>query len=146
MIRRPPRSTRTDTLFPYTTLFRSTRWGRHWSSKTTCLRDLRQRVSALFQDHEIFVRTHGHVRFLRVSALWQKRVALIAGAILIAWAGITLAVFVNQLLTAGERAEVAQKAAAAADSEARTDQYHDRVAEIRSETRREGKARANKIK
>src|SRR3546814_11926223 len=27
MIRRPPRSTRTDTLFPYTTLFRSTCWG-----------------------------------------------------------------------------------------------------------------------
>src|SRR3546814_3893328 len=26
MIRRPPRSTRTDTLFPYTTLFRSFRW------------------------------------------------------------------------------------------------------------------------
>src|SRR3546814_3165842 len=28
MIRRPPRSTRTDTLFPYTTLFRSTGAGR----------------------------------------------------------------------------------------------------------------------
>src|SRR3546814_2531999 len=27
MIRRPPRSTRTDTLFPYTTLFRSTKKG-----------------------------------------------------------------------------------------------------------------------
>src|SRR3546814_6220653 len=26
MIRRPPRSTRTDTLFPYTTLFRSVDW------------------------------------------------------------------------------------------------------------------------
>src|SRR3546814_18528611 len=26
MIRRPPRSTRTDTLFPYTTLFRSIPW------------------------------------------------------------------------------------------------------------------------
>src|SRR3546814_14575750 len=26
MIRRPPRSTRTDTRFPYTTLFRSQRW------------------------------------------------------------------------------------------------------------------------
>src|SRR3546814_3624016 len=26
MIRRPPRSTRTDTLFPYTTLFRSPPW------------------------------------------------------------------------------------------------------------------------
>src|SRR3546814_2899807 len=29
MIRRPPRSTRTDTLFPYTTLFRSVRKGAH---------------------------------------------------------------------------------------------------------------------
>src|SRR3546814_7048147 len=27
MLRRPPRSTRTDTLFPYTTLFRATRTG-----------------------------------------------------------------------------------------------------------------------
>src|SRR3546814_8870888 len=32
MIRRPPRSTRTDTLFPYTTLFRS-RPGRHLSGR-----------------------------------------------------------------------------------------------------------------
>src|SRR3546814_14296315 len=29
MIRRPPRSTRTDTLFPYTTLFRSPLLGQH---------------------------------------------------------------------------------------------------------------------
>src|SRR3546814_7626696 len=40
MIRRPPRSTRTDTLFPYTTLFRSRRVSkstadcRGWSSAT----------------------------------------------------------------------------------------------------------------
>src|SRR3546814_16649648 len=36
MIRRPPRSTRTDTLFPYTTLFRS----------------LRHRAGALVPEHE----------------------------------------------------------------------------------------------
>src|SRR3546814_11786410 len=30
MIRRPPRSTRTDTLFPYTTLFRSTATNKAW--------------------------------------------------------------------------------------------------------------------
>src|SRR3546814_18566342 len=37
MIRRPPRSTRTDTLFPYTTLFRSTHFGyqRKLSPRTT---------------------------------------------------------------------------------------------------------------
>src|SRR3546814_10917253 len=32
MIRRPPRSTRTDTLFPYTTLFRSLAWWGHAGS------------------------------------------------------------------------------------------------------------------
>lgn len=100
------------------------------SSLTTGPRRWRQRFDALFQDHEIFVRTHGHVRFLRVSAVWQKRVALIAGAVLLVWAGITLTVFVNQLLTAGERAEVARKEAAAAAGEARIAQYRDRVAEI----------------
>src|SRR3546814_15062917 len=36
MIRRPPRSTRTDTLFPYTTLFRSQVWQRRfqWRQRT----------------------------------------------------------------------------------------------------------------
>src|SRR3546814_6665800 len=33
MIRRPPRSTRTDTLFPYTTLFRSQRGGKMFPKK-----------------------------------------------------------------------------------------------------------------
>lgn len=98
-------------------------------SKNTGLRDLRQRFSALFQDHEIFVRTHGHVRFLRVSAVWQKRVALIAGIVLLAWAGATLAVLVNQLLSSGERAAVARQQAAAAASEARIAKYRDNVAE-----------------
>src|SRR3546814_4092559 len=37
MIRRPPRSTRTDTLFPYTTLFRSTaRCGRPTMTSIEC--------------------------------------------------------------------------------------------------------------
>src|SRR3546814_3489529 len=35
MIRRPPRSTRTDTLFPYTTLFRSEKNAGEYSSKPT---------------------------------------------------------------------------------------------------------------
>src|SRR3546814_20794843 len=41
MIRRPPRSTRTDTLFPYTTLFRST-WRRQ-----SCFRDFDERLLVL---------------------------------------------------------------------------------------------------
>src|SRR3546814_8345570 len=33
MIRRPPRSTRTDTLFPYTTLFRSEKPSKRWDPR-----------------------------------------------------------------------------------------------------------------
>src|SRR3546814_16903748 len=49
MIRRPPRSTRTDTLFPYTTLFRSTLGGSHSSvAERTCLEAaLKERDQAL---------------------------------------------------------------------------------------------------
>src|SRR3546814_8233811 len=36
MIRRPPRSTRTDTLFPYTTLFRSERFPCRGPCRRTC--------------------------------------------------------------------------------------------------------------
>src|SRR3546814_13057232 len=37
MIRRPPRSTRTDTLFPYTTLFRSGRQGQCAQDRSAAL-------------------------------------------------------------------------------------------------------------
>src|SRR3546814_4006058 len=40
MIRRPPRSTRTDTLFPYTTLFRSQEWLTHCYGAVGVARDV----------------------------------------------------------------------------------------------------------
>src|SRR3546814_8884032 len=43
MIRRPPRSTRTDTLFPYTTLFRSSTCPCPLMAPLTCRRALRAR-------------------------------------------------------------------------------------------------------
>src|SRR3546814_5288966 len=45
MMRRPPRSTRTDTLFPYTTLFLSGRVGRHRRARD--LHHRRQRTHPL---------------------------------------------------------------------------------------------------
>src|SRR3546814_19259046 len=41
MIRRPPESTRTDTLFPYTTLFRALRYTTHVHAGTTQVAALR---------------------------------------------------------------------------------------------------------
>src|SRR3546814_14885602 len=43
MIRRPPRSTRTDTLFPYTTLFRSL-LVRQWRQRVKCAKQPRRAI------------------------------------------------------------------------------------------------------
>src|SRR3546814_15235624 len=50
MIRRPPRSTRTDTLFPYTTLFRSKRLRDHLA----CL------IDRLDGEESVWIRAHRH--------------------------------------------------------------------------------------
>src|SRR3546814_14070049 len=75
MIRRPPRSTRTDTLFPYTALFRSVAGiqpiavpagiGRHDKRD----RDLAARARRLALCHQL----HPHVPFLRGGGGRQRR-------------------------------------------------------------------------
>src|SRR3546814_6212066 len=66
MIRRPPRSTRTDTLFPYTTLFRS-------QVADAALRDVRPnpRVIELDRSQPEFVQTFGQYLDKRIS---QQRI------------------------------------------------------------------------
>lgn len=76
------------------------------------------------------MRTGGHVRFLHVSAAWQKRLVMIVAAALIAMAGTTLAMLVNHLLTADERAAVAQQQASARAAEARIAKYRNSVGEL----------------
>src|SRR3546814_13739996 len=51
MIRRPPRSTRTDTLFPYTTLFRSPRRGRA-KDKTMGYQEDMAQAGRLIRDYD----------------------------------------------------------------------------------------------
>src|SRR3546814_17530612 len=68
MIRRPPRSTRTDTLFPYTTLFRSrhraapTRRARHWGRPTPAPPGARRRSDAPSPDRAPTPRAYTHFR------------------------------------------------------------------------------------
>src|SRR3546814_11560946 len=85
MIRRPPRSTRTDTLFPYTTLFRSfcnacyghidpndeARWRRYQSYYFNCIRDVDRHALTVLRTLEslqldgdtivIYVADHGEM-------------------------------------------------------------------------------------
>src|SRR3546814_17100021 len=63
MIRRPPRSTRTDTLFPYTTLFRSQADARLWPGRRA---RMRRRPALLplqrLSDHAVARRVRWYLR------------------------------------------------------------------------------------
>src|SRR3546814_2198242 len=58
MIRRPPRSTRTDTLFPYTTLFRSVVFMRIHPVHE---RRREQQQHAWLRTHAMFARSYGQI-------------------------------------------------------------------------------------
>src|SRR3546814_8623620 len=56
MIRRPPRSTRTDTLFPYTTLFRSDSRSQHGTNSIGCATS-----PALVRNRFVIFECAGHI-------------------------------------------------------------------------------------
>lgn len=97
------------------------------------MRDWRIRYNALFQDHEVFVRTRGHVRFLKISASVQRRVAAVVLTFLALWALVTAGFIVNRILTADERAAVAARQKAAAEAEQRVAAFRNNVEETASD-------------
>src|SRR3546814_5444923 len=65
MIRRPPRSTRTDTLFPYTTLFRSCQCGRNFSCLHLGQNSARRRLPAVASSLSGLLRSEEHTSELQ---------------------------------------------------------------------------------
>ncbi len=80
---------------------------------------LSSRWKALFHDHEIFVRTGGDVRFLRMSAAAQRRAATIALVVIAGWLLFTLAMLGWQAQSSLARHDVAVRAVSVAQAEAR---------------------------
>jgi murein DD-endopeptidase MepM/ murein hydrolase activator NlpD len=80
---------------------------------------LRRRASNLFRDHEIFVRTGGEVRFLRVSAKAQKRTAWIVGSALGVWAVATVGMISWQTYSSWQNRDIIARQQAVAAAEAR---------------------------
>lgn len=93
-------------------------------------RSLRQRLSALFQDHEIFIRTHGQVRFVTLTTKMQKQILTGVAALLILWAVVTAAMIISRGPSASELQEIAEKQAATSASERRIAAYRDSLGEL----------------
>lgn len=85
-------------------------------------------AASLIKDREIFMRTDGEIKFIRLSARLQKRAAAIVGAALLLWLVITLGMAGYQLFTAGDRAAVASREAAVKAREAKVKAYQSQFA------------------
>ena len=79
----------------------------------------RSRLSALFVEREIFLRSGGRVRFVRITRAAQVRVAMLVGLALFVWAAVTAVMAGLQVKSAFDheslaraQAEVARQAAA----------------------------------
>tara|TARA_R110000868_G_scaffold62782_7_gene189556 strand:- start:15452 stop:16636 length:1185 start_codon:yes stop_codon:yes gene_type:complete len=88
------------------------------------------RLDHMFTDREFFMRSHGQVRFLTISATLQKRVFYSVAAALAFWLVITLAMMINQLTVTGERMALAQKEAEVNSTESRVSSYKASIEDV----------------
>jgi len=84
----------------------------------------------MFTDREFFMRSHGQVRFLTISATLQKRAAYSVAAALAFWLLVTLAMMINQLTVTGERMALAQKEAEVNSTESRVSNYRASIDDV----------------
>ncbi len=94
---------------------------------------LRFRASQIFRDHEIFVRTGGEVRFLRVSARAQKRVAWVTGSAIGVWALATIGMVGWQAWSSYQNRDIIARQQAVTAAEARMAATRGRAARTASE-------------
>ena len=87
------------------------------------LQRLRSRIRDFFPDRELYVRSNGRVRFLRISQRFQLRVASLAAAALALWLAISGTMLVSQAEVAAKQAAVARQARVVAATETRVDAY-----------------------
>ncbi|VWX60878.1 M23 family metallopeptidase [Sphingorhabdus sp. 109] len=91
---------------------------------------LKARLDHMFTDREFFMRSHGQVRFLTISARLQKRLFYTVAAALIFWLLVTLAMMVNQLTVTSERMALAQKEAEVNSTESRVANYKASIEDV----------------
>jgi murein DD-endopeptidase MepM/ murein hydrolase activator NlpD len=83
----------------------------------------RAKWSALIRDREVFIRTDGDIKFLTISAKFQKRMVVLIAFALSLWVVATVGMAGYQFATSGDRALLASRAAKVQAQEARVKAY-----------------------
>lgn len=92
--------------------------------------DLKDRLLGWFVDREFFMRANGQVRFLRVSAKLQRRVAGGIAALVGVWLVITLGMAINQVSISFERMALVREEAKVQSAAERVANYRESIGEV----------------
>ncbi|MCP1469131.1 murein DD-endopeptidase MepM/ murein hydrolase activator NlpD [Sphingobium sp. OAS761] len=87
-------------------------------------------MNALFAEREIFLRSGGRVKFIRVSRRAQMLGVAALGAALLGWGGATLAMAVNSASVAVERAALAKRGETVAKAASKVADYRRSVEDL----------------
>jgi len=90
----------------------------------------RERFRKIFAEKEIFFRSHGRVRFLRISSRFQIVIACLLGALLTGWLIATFGMLYNQATVAYERTKIEAKARTVAAEANKVNAYKRSVSDI----------------
>lgn len=90
----------------------------------------RERLARIFAEKEVFFRSHGRVRFVRIGTRLQVAVACLAAALAIGWLVAMLVILYNQAAIAHDRAMVEAKAKSVAAVERKVDTFKRSVNDV----------------
>jgi murein DD-endopeptidase MepM/ murein hydrolase activator NlpD len=96
----------------------------------------KNRLAELFVDREFFMRANGQVRFLKISAVLQRRVAGVVATIVGGWLVVTLGMAVNQFSVTFERMALSEKQAKVQSAEERVANYRSSIDDVTKDLER----------
>ena len=96
----------------------------------------KNRAAGWFVDREFFMRANGQVRFLKISALLQRRVAGTAALVVGAWLVVTLGMAINQFSVSFERMALSEQQAKIQSAEERVANYRNSIDDVTQDLQR----------
>jgi len=88
---------------------------------------LKNKLADMFVDREFFMRANGQVKFLKIPAQLQRKVAGVLAICLGAWLVVTLGMAVNQVAVSAQRMALSDKEAQVQSAEQRVAKYRNSI-------------------
>ena len=99
----------------------------------------KNRVAGWFVEREFFMRANGQVRFLKISAQLQRRIAGVTALVIGVWLVVTLGMAINQITVSIERMALNAKEAKIESAEERVASYRGSIDEVTKDLERRQK-------